>query len=114
MCLFIYYWLHWVFLAACRLSLVAANGRLGVVHGLLLDSSYCRARTLGLVGFSSCSSPALEHGLSWSALCGILWTRDQIHVSCIGRQILNWWTIGKSKVIIFECKKFYPSFSRGE
>ena len=39
--LFIYYWLHWVFVAACRLSLVAVNGRLGVVHGLLLDSSYC-------------------------------------------------------------------------
>lgn len=34
--LFIYYWLRWIFVAACRLSLVAVSGHLGVVHGLLL------------------------------------------------------------------------------
>ena len=34
---FIYFWLRWVFIAACRLSLVAASGGLlfVAVHGLL-------------------------------------------------------------------------------
>ena len=36
--LFIYFWLHWVFVAACGLSSVAASGGLlfVAVHGLLI------------------------------------------------------------------------------
>ena len=36
--LFIYFWLHWVFVAVCGLSLAAASGRLSVVvvRGLLI------------------------------------------------------------------------------
>ena len=36
--LFIYFWLHWVFVAACRLSPAAASGgsSLAAVRGLLM------------------------------------------------------------------------------
>ena len=52
MWLFIYFWLLWVFIAACRLSLV-------VVRGLLIEvASCCRAQTLGHMGFSSCGIQA--------------------------------------------------------
>ena len=51
--LFIYFWLHWVFVAACLLSLVA-------VHGLLIAvASRCRAQALGTQ-----ASVVATHGLS--------------------------------------------------
>ena len=78
--LFIYFWLHWVFVAVHGLSLVAASGGYsslwcaGLLRWLLLllsTGSRC-------MGFSSCGSRALEqgsvvvaHGLSCSAACGI-------------------------------------------
>ena len=34
-------------------------------------------------------SVVVAHRLSCLMACGISWTRDQIHVSCIGRRILN-------------------------
>ena len=79
--LFIYFWLCWVFFAACRLSLVAESGGYSLLRCtgfslrwlLLLQSTGSRH-----VGFSSCSSWALERRLSscgaWascSAACGI-------------------------------------------
>ena len=52
--------------------------------------------------FPSCGVLAPEHGLSsGDALCKLSWsaareicflTRDQTHVPCIARQILNRWT----------------------
>ena len=101
--LFIYFWLCWVFVAARRLSLVAASGG----HTLLRCGGFscCRARALGawasvlaacrlsscgtwalgLVGFSSCGSRAqLLRGM-WD----LPWTRARTHVPCIGRRILN-------------------------
>ena len=72
--LFIYFWLCWVFVAARRLSLIAASGvTLGFVawasHGG--GFSCCRAWALGMrasvvvaCGLSSCGSGALEHRLS--------------------------------------------------
>ena len=36
---FIYFWLHWVFAAACGLSLVVASGDY-VVHGLLIAAAF--------------------------------------------------------------------------
>ena len=57
--LFIYFWLHWVFVAACGLSLVAASGGYSLLQGvgfslrwlLLLWSMGSRR-----AGFSSCGS----------------------------------------------------------
>ena len=49
---FIYFWLHWVFVAACRLSLVAASG------GFFFDS-VCGPLT-------AVASLAAEHGLQSS------------------------------------------------
>ena len=71
---FFFFWLHWVFVAACGLSLVAVSGGLlfVAVHGLLIAmASRCRARALEtrasvvvVHGLSSCGSLALEHRLS--------------------------------------------------
>ena len=63
----IYFWLHWVFIAAHRLSLVAASGD----HPLLWCVGFSLRWLLLLwstgsrrVGFSSCASRALERRLS--------------------------------------------------
>ena len=63
----IYFWLRWVFIAAHRLSLVAASGDYSLLWCvgfslqwlLLLWSTGSRR-----VGFSSCGSQALERRLS--------------------------------------------------
>ena len=64
--LFTYFWLCWVFVATCRLSLVAVC-RLSQCSSL----SRCRAQTVDTqasvvvaCGLSSCGSRALEHRLS--------------------------------------------------
>ena len=65
--LFIYFWLHWVFVAVCRLSLVAASRGYSSLWCtgfslwwlLLLQSMGSR-----FVGFSSCGSLVLECRLS--------------------------------------------------
>ena len=62
-----YFWLRWVFVAARRLSLVAASRSYSLLHCtgfslrwlLLLLSTGCRC-----TGFSSCGSRALERRLS--------------------------------------------------
>ena len=63
--LFIYFWLCWVFVAVCGVSLVAVRGL------LIAAASRCRARALGVWasvvvarGLSSCGSRALERRLS--------------------------------------------------
>ena len=71
---FIYYLLGWVFVAAHRLSLLAASGGYSSWRCVCFSCggfSYCGARALGaqasLVvarGLSSCGSRALEHRLS--------------------------------------------------
>ena len=58
--LFIYFGLHWVFVAAHRLSLVAASGDYSSLRWLLL----LRSTGSRCVGFSSCDSRALERRLS--------------------------------------------------
>ena len=47
--LFIYFWLLWVFIAACGLSLVVASGGYSIaVHGLLIVvASRCGTQALG-------------------------------------------------------------------
>ena len=71
---FLFFWLHWVFIAACRLSLVAASGGTlccGAWASHCSGFSCCRARALGMrasvvvaCGLSSCGSRALELRLS--------------------------------------------------
>ena len=63
---FFNFWLHWVFVAACGLSLVAASGLLIAVASLC-----CRAWALGMRasvvvarGLSNCGSQVLEHRFS--------------------------------------------------
>ena len=45
--LFIYFWLHWVFVAACRLSLVAVSRGYSLLQSHCGGLSCCRARALG-------------------------------------------------------------------
>ena len=59
---FIYFWLHWVFVAVRGLSLVAASG------GPL---SSCSARASRYSGFSSCGAQALGHMGSGVAAHGL-------------------------------------------
>ena len=81
---FIYFWLLWVFVAACRLSLVEANGShsslwcmsFSLLWLLLLRSSGSRvqASVVAARGLSSCSSTWVgyqAHGLSCSVARGI-------------------------------------------
>ena len=100
------FWLLWVFIAACGLSLVLASGGFCFLWcagfslwGLrLLQSSGSRC-----VGFSSCSSRALEHWLSSLASRHVRssWTKDRTRVPCIAWQILNHWTTREALFFIF-------------
>ena len=58
---FIYFWLLWVFITECRLSLVVVGGRLSAVASLLMER--------GLWG--AWASEDVAHGLRCSAACGI-------------------------------------------
>ena len=105
--LFIYFWLHWVFVAACRLSLVEVSGGysslwcvgFSLQWFLLLRSTGSRH-----TGFSSCGTWAQQLWLAGSRVqaqqlwrtglvaprhVGSPWTRARTRVLCIGRQILN-------------------------
>ena len=76
-----YLWLRWVFVAACRLSLVAASGLFFVAARRLLiavASLCCGARALGTWasvvvarGLYSTGSVVVAHGLCCSVVCGI-------------------------------------------
>ena len=82
-----YFWPHWPFVAASRLSLIAGSRgySLIAVHRLLTAvASHCRVWTLGYAGFSSCGTWALECGLSSWGPTGLVaprhvgssWTSD--------------------------------------
>ena len=74
----------------CGLPLVAASRGCSLVagHGFLIAvTSHCRAQALGCKG-----SVVVVHGFSCPAAWAYSQTRDQTHVPCIGRQILNHWT----------------------
>ena len=65
--LFIYFWLSWVFVAACSLSLVVVSGLLsscGPQAPHCGGFSCCGAQALECVGFGSCDAQAwLSHSL---------------------------------------------------
>ena len=66
---FIYFWLCWVFVAVCGLSLVSTSGGYSLVEvgGLLIDFSCCGAQAL----YPS-DSVVAPHELSCYVTCGIL------------------------------------------
>ena len=70
--LLLYFWLHWVFIAACRLFSSCGERRL--LSGYSAPASHCS-------NFSSCGSRAsvvAVHGFSCSAACRILVPRPGI------------------------------------
>ena len=88
--LFTYFWLFWVFLATCGLSLVEVSGGCGlvVVHGLLIAV----ASVVWHTGSSAHGLQELRHaGLVAPWCVGFSWTRDHTRVPCIGRWTLNHW-----------------------
>ena len=89
---FLYFWLHWVFIAACGPSLVVAVGSTLQLQGEVLGQWLLFLLSTGSrhVGFSSCSTRALEHRFSscaWAfcccVVCGIFpdqeWNRCLLH-----------------------------------
>ena len=90
-----HFWLRWVFVAACGLSLVVARGD----YSLLWCTGFSLQCLLLLqstgsshVGFSSCSTWAQElwcTGLVALQHVGSSWTRARTCVPCTGRRILN-------------------------
>ena len=84
--------LRWVFIAAHGLSSSCRNVGLLSSCGAWTSHrgafSYCRARALGRMGFSNCTSWALLP--PWHVESS--WIRDPTPTPCIGRQILNHWT----------------------
>ena len=101
LCLFlnkIYLWLHWILVAACRLSLVAVSRGcpLAALHGFLVE-------TASLVVEHRLSSLHVQQlgrtGLVASWHVGSSQSRDQTRVRCIGRQILNHWTTREALVL---------------
>ena len=103
--LFIYFWLHWVFIAARGLSLVVAN------RGY--SSLWC-------VGFSwrwlllLWSKGSRRAGLVAPRHVGSSWTRARIRVPCIGRWILNHCTTGEVLYIVLNINNFVTEQRRRE
>ena len=61
MFIYLYFWLHWVFVAACRLSLVAIHWLLTSVASLVAEH-----------GLQSTQASAVAvHRLGWPVICGI-------------------------------------------
>ena len=98
---FIYFWLCWVFIAACRLSLVVAGrgySSLWFAGFLLWWLLMLQRWALGHVGFSSCSAWAQQlwlMGLVAPQHVGSFHTRERTHVFCTDRWILNHCTTSK-------------------
>ena len=116
--LFIYFWLHWVFVAVRGLSLVAASGG----YSSLRCADFSLQWLLSLwstgsrcAGFSSCGTRAQQLWLTGSrAQAQQLWhtslvaprhvgssqTRDRTRVPCIGRRILNHCATGEAPICL--------------
>ena len=83
MYVFIYFWLHWIFVALLELPLVAAEGRgfsLVAGHKLLITVASCGAQALSVLW---CRGFVIPQHVESS------WTRDPTHVPCIARWILS-------------------------
>ena len=94
----------WVFVAACRLSLLVVSGG---------------CFSLGFMGFSSWwlllwNTGSKARGLQWLCCTGLVAprhvessrTRDQTHVTCIDKRTLNHWTNREFPSFIY-LRQFY-------
>ena len=118
--LFIYFLLHWVFVAALRLSLVAVSwgySSLQCVGFSLRWLPPLRSTGSRCTGFSSCGTPAQQLWLAGSRAqaqqlqctglvaprhVGSSQTRARTCVPCIGRQILNHCATREAQQISFD------------
>ena len=117
--IFFFYWLLWVLVAACRLSLVGESGGSSlVVHGLLIAMTppvaEPRVQAHGLQQLwppgsvvashrlQSTGSLAVAYGLSCSMACGSSWTRDPSHVPTLAGGFLTTGPPGKSCIILMK------------
>ena len=104
---FIYFWLHWVFAATHRTSLVAKSRGYSLV-----GSGY----SLIVVGFSCCGAWALGHGFQQWWCMGLValwhvefsWTRDRTCVPSIGQKIFNCWITREVHMFYFSKIYFSP------
>ena len=80
-----YFWLCWVFLAVCGLSLVGVS-LVAVDRLLFVMASCCKAQALGMRAQKLWCT-----GLVAPWHVGFSQTSDRTHIPCIGRQILNHW-----------------------
>jgi len=94
-------WLRWVFVVACKLSLVVASGSYSICGAFSSRSSgfsCCRAQALVWVGFSSCG-----HRLLCSMACGIF--PDHLSVKpmslALAGGFLTTEPLGKSLYLLF-------------
>jgi len=116
---FIYFWLWWIFVAVCRLSLFAASRgllcRYGARASHCSDFSCSRAQALGCLGFSSCGSWAtgsivVAQGLSCSTVCGIFLTGIKPMSPALAGRFFTDWTIREAR----EYWSGYPILSLGD
>ena len=109
------FWLCWVFVTAHELSLVVVRGgySLAAVHkglplrwllllrGIGLECLLHTGSVVVAPRFSSTSSVVVAANLLAPWHVGSFWTRDQICVLCIGKQICNHWAIREAPKIAF-------------
>ena len=89
--LFIYFWLHWVFIALCSISLVAVSRSYSCSVGAPHCGGFsCGAWALGLQAseLQLVGSVIVAQGLVALGHVGSFRTRDQTRVPCIGSWIL--------------------------
>ena len=99
--IFIYvfnFWLRWIFIAVCRLFLVVTSRGYTVVVmcGLLIAEASLVAEDR----LSSLASVVAVHWLHCPRACGIFLYQGSNRVPCIGRRILNLWTIREVQLYV--------------
>ena len=95
----IYFWLCWVFVAACGLSLVVANGSCSLVVCVLLTA-------VASLGAEHRPLVVVALGLVVSQYVESSWARDQTCVPCIGRRMLI--HCATRKVLHISYMRLYP------
>ena len=108
------FWLCWVFVAVCRLSLGVKSGgysSLWYVDFSLPWHLLWSAGSRWVVGFGSCGPQSLQHRLSSCdsqtlEYAGASWTGARTRIPCIGRRVLYHWptrdTVASSVLVIFQ------------
>ena len=103
----IFFWLCWVFIAVCRLSLVVVSGGYFSLQSVGFSLRWLLLlRSMGPrhTGFRSCGTRAQQLWLTGSVAprhVGSSWTRDRTRVPCIDRQILNHCATREVPLLVF-------------